>query len=98
MGAECLIASARGSNRSVRVRDYDLQFFEEAVASAEKQHGLASVKGAPIVEISSDPAGAPANHFAASLIIPLAVYGLWAALLTGWRVWRHFKAKPVTPG
>ena len=97
-GSDCLKKSAREVQGSVRVGDYDLGFYEAAVLEAEKEHGLASAEGAPIVEISSDPAGAPVNYFAASLIIPLAVYGLWAALVIGWRVWRRFKAKPAARG
>ncbi len=95
-GSDCLKKSGREAYRSVRVGDYDLGFYEAAVLEAEKEHGLASAEGAPIVEISSDPAAAPAKYFAASLLVPLAVYGLWAILLTGWRVWRRMKAKPAT--
>ena len=92
-GFDCLSARVQGINRMVRVRDDDLDFYRGAVANAEARHHVVSAMGAPVLEISDDPAGAPTFYFASSVAVPLAVYALWAMLVVGWRTWRRGQAK-----
>ena len=96
-GFDCLNESARGVDRTVRVRDYDLVFYQRAVANTEQRHRLNSAAGAPILEAFEDPVRAPDIFLVRSVWVPLAVYGLWAMMLIGWRVWRRVRPKPPVP-
>jgi len=98
VGSDCLDRADDSVSRTVRVRDYDLDFYRAAVAAAERRHGVRSAPDAPVVEISSDPVGAPGLYLAGAAIVPLAVYALWAIGLAGWRggrkLWKRNNAAP----
>ena len=87
-GFGCLRRSEEDVSRTIRVRDYEVDFYRAAIANAERRHGLASAPNAPVLEPSRDPIGAPGFYLAGAVLVPLAVYGLWAIALIGWRIFR----------
>lgn len=93
-GFDCLRRMEDDVSRTIRVRDYTVDFFRTAIANAERRHGLASAPSAPVLEPFSDPIGAPEFYLAAAVLVPLAVYGLWAIIMIGWRTWRRTNTSP----
>ena len=96
-GFDCLRRIDDDVSRTVCVRDYDVGFFRTAIANAERRHGLTSAAAAPVLETSGDPIGAPEVYLAGTAVVPLAVFGLWAVALMGWRVWRAWRGRKRTP-
>ncbi len=87
-GFDCFRLSEIDLKRTIRVRDAEIDFHREAIADAQRRHGILSAGGAPILEISGDPEGAPAAYLAAAAAAPFAAFGVWAIAVVVWRAWR----------
>ncbi len=90
-GFDCRSQIEGDVRRTVRVRDYEVDHYREAIADARRRHNVASAEGAPILEVSSDPVGAPAFYLAGAAVVPLIVFALWALSILAWRLWRRVR-------
>ncbi len=91
-GFDCFRSGESGGSRIVRVRDYDLSYYREAILDARRRHGVTSENGAPILETNSDPFGAPEFYLAGVVALPLGAYLLWVIGVLGGRFWQRYRA------
>lgn len=86
-GFDCLRRGETDLKRTIRIREAEVDFHREAIADAQRRHGVRGAGGAPVLEISSDPVGAPAFYLGAAIAAPFAAFGFWAIAVIAWRVW-----------
>lgn len=94
-GFDCLQRSERDLSRTIRARDYDLDYYREAIADSRRRHGVTSANDAPILEGSGDPFDTPEFYLAGVVVLPLIAFALWAISVIGWRAWRKWKGAPA---
>lgn len=96
-GFDCLRPSESDLKRTIRIREAELDFHREAIADAQRRHGVRSAGGAPVLEISSDPVGAPSFYLGLTLTTPLLAFAVWACGVVGWRIWRFQREGQSAP-